>query len=66
MSIIWFIISWFMDLFWIALLIAIFDKFLGMEIEENQGVGAFLLFVIPTLMEVVSHHFTGLPFIYGI
>jgi len=55
-----------MDLFWIALLIAIFDKFLGMEIEENQGVGAFLLFVIPTLMEVVSHHFTGLPFIYGI
>lgn|GEM_PF-3335708 len=66
MILIQFALSWLMNLVWIALLIAIFDEVLKTKIEENQGVAAFLLFVIPTLMELISFYFTHKPFMYGI
>lgn len=66
MSLISYAISWLMNLAWIALLIAIFDEILKTKIEENQGIAAFLIFIIPTLMEAISFYFTHKPFMYGI
>ncbi len=62
MKLMLFALSWLLNVALVSLMIAVFDKAVGTEIEENQGIAAFLIFVIPTLIEAISYYFTGQPF----
>ncbi len=66
MNPIYYAVSWFINLIWIALIIAIFDETVKTDIEDNQAVAAFLLFVVPTLMEAVSFYYSHKPFMFAI
>ena len=60
-----YIISWILNLIWIALVVGIFDELLKTKIEENQGLAALLIFVLPTLMELFSYTYFARPFMFG-
>ena len=49
----------------IALIVAVTDELLKTKIEENQAIAAFLIFVLPTLMEFFAWYYFNQPFMFG-
>ena len=66
MNALYYVVSWIINLTWIALIIAILDEGVKTDIEDNQAVAAFLLFVVPTLMEAISFYYAHKPFMFAI
>ena len=60
-----YVISWILDFILIALLVAVIDEAFHQKIEYNQGLAAFLIFVLPTLVEAISYYYVGKPFMFG-
>ena len=58
-----YLMSWLINFFIIAVIVAVFDERKGFGIEYHQYLGAFLLFVLPTLGEFLSWWFYGKPMI---
>lgn len=59
-----YIVSWILNFLLIAIVVAIVDEGFHQRIEDHQGVAAFLIFFIPTFLEISSFYFYKKPFIY--
>lgn len=59
-----YLISWFVDFILIAVIVAVLDGIFRANIERRQGLGAFFLFFVPTLLEVLSYLLFNSPFLY--
>ncbi len=58
------IISWLLNAGFISILVALADEKRGYQIEEHQLLAFFLVFIIPTIMEIVSETLVGKPFVW--
>ena len=56
--------SWLINFAIFAIIAALADEMTGNQLEKHQGVGAFLLFVMPTTIEIASHLIEGKPFFF--
>lgn len=58
-----YLISWFVDFILIAVVVAVLDEVFRLNIEKEQALGAFFLFFVPTLLEVLSYLMFNSPFL---
>ncbi len=63
MNPVWYLVSWFLNLIIIAVLVAIADRMLKLDIEKHQALGAFFIFLLPIVLELVSFAAFGRPFL---
>lgn len=58
-----YILSWFVDFILVAVVVAVLDEVFRLNIEKEQALGAFFLFFVPTLLEVLSYLMFNSPFL---
>jgi hypothetical protein len=61
-----YIASWIINFVIIATIAAVVDEKMNAKIEEHQAVGAFLIFFVPTVLELASFFFLSKPFLFSI
>jgi len=61
-----YITSWLLNFLVISIIVALVDKNMYNEIEKHQGLGAFLIFFIPTVLELVSYYLFNQPFFWNL
>ena len=59
----YYFLSWLINFLIIAVIVAVVDESMTKEIEKHQALGAFFIFFIPTLLELVSYRVWGQPFL---
>ncbi|RLG21975.1 hypothetical protein DRN74_01015 [Candidatus Micrarchaeota archaeon] len=57
-------LSWLLNFIIMAVIAAIVDKAYENKIEEHQLLGAFILFAMPTLIELASFIIRGRPSLF--
>jgi len=55
--------SWMLNFIIIAVIVGFVDEFMHNEIEEHQVLGAFLIIVVPTILEFASWQLVHQPFL---
>ena len=55
--------SWILNLVMISVIVGVVDKYMHNEIEKHQTLGAFLIFIVPTLLETFSYFYFNEPFL---
>jgi len=58
-----YIVSWIVDFLLIAIIAGALDELTFNKIEKHQNIAAFMLFIVPTLLEMSSYYFWGKPFL---
>jgi len=61
-----YILSWVVNFLIIAVIVAVIDESMYREIEKHQALGAFFIFFIPTLLELISYRMCGQPFLFNL
>ena len=64
MSIILYAGSWLINFAIFAIIAALADEVTGNQLEKHQAIGAFLLFIMPTAIEIASYMIEGKPFFF--
>jgi len=55
--------SWILNFVVISVIVGVVDKYMHNEIEKHQMLGAFLIFIVPTLLETFSYFYFHEPFL---
>ena len=63
-EILWFALSWVLDLVIITVVTAFLSEKANFKIEKHQALGAFITFFIPTLIEYLSWKYFEKPVIF--
>lgn len=59
----WYLLSWFVNFVLIAVILGIVGEFLNEKIENHQTLAAFMIFLLPTALEVSSYFLNSKPFL---
>jgi flagellar biosynthesis protein FliQ len=62
----WYVFSWFLNFLLIAVIVGIIVELLKIKIEEHQTLSAFLIFFLPTFLEVASYAVLNRPFVFNL
>lgn len=60
-----YIASWIIDFLLLVLVIAILDESFDLRVERHQGSTAFIIFFLPTLLELYFYYYHNKPFLLG-
>lgn len=58
--------SWILSALTIALITGIIDEASKRSLEDNQEIGFFLIFILPTLIEAFSYYGFKQPIFFGL
>lgn len=59
----WYMLSWLVNFILIAVVLGIVGEILGEKIENHQTLAAFMIFLLPTVLEVLSYLVNAKPFL---
>lgn len=59
----WYIVSWFVNFILIAVVLGIVGEILKERIEDHQTLAAFMIFLLPTVLELLSFVMNNKPFL---
>ena len=62
----WYLASWFFNFISIAIIVGLVARALKIRIEEHKISGAFFIFFLPVLLELVSFLAFGRPFVFNL
>lgn len=62
----WYIFSWFVNFLMLAVVLGIVAVLFRTRIEDHQTLGAFMIFVLPTALELLSIGLNNKPFLMNL